>query len=79
MAKSWPNRLPSNGDSLGIELVGVAKDGEKVYVNLTNEQNASLRWLVAELIETLEINRADVYPHPAVSYKNPTEAKGARW
>jgi N-acetyl-anhydromuramyl-L-alanine amidase AmpD len=81
MSKSWPNRLPSNIDSIGIELVGAAqiKNGEKIYDDPTTEQNASLKWLVAELAETLEINKTEVYPHPAVSYKNPTEAKAAQW
>jgi len=81
MTKSWPNRLPSNIDSIGIELVGVArvKGGEKLYDDPTAEQNASLKWLIAELAETLGIGKTEVYLHPAVSYKNPTEAQGAQW
>ncbi|BBU29742.1 hypothetical protein BTHE68_34760 [Burkholderia sp. THE68] len=81
MTKSWPDRLPSNIDSIGIELVGMyrGEGNEQIYEDPTSEQNDSLKWLIAELIETLSIDKAEVYAHPAVSYKNPTEAKAAQW
>ncbi|SAK58594.1 N-acetylmuramoyl-L-alanine amidase [Caballeronia pedi] len=81
MTKSWPDRLPSNIDSIGIELVGMyrGEGKEQIYEDPTSEQNDSLKWLIAELIETLSIDKAEVYAHPAVSYKNPTEAKAAQW
>jgi N-acetyl-anhydromuramyl-L-alanine amidase AmpD len=81
MTKSWPSRLPSNIDSIGIELVGVAqiKNGERVYDDPTTEQNTALKWLIAELIETLGIDRTEIFAHPTLSYKNPTEAKAAQW
>jgi N-acetyl-anhydromuramyl-L-alanine amidase AmpD len=79
--KDWPKRFPSNGDSLGIELVGMYNDngGTQVYQNPTNEQNAALKWLIAELLETLGVSRSEVFRHPEVSYKADSEARGARW
>ncbi|MDR5762551.1 peptidoglycan recognition family protein [Caballeronia sp. LZ035] len=79
--KAWPARFPSNSDAIGIELVGMYRDSgkEQVYEAPTPEQNVSLSWLIAELIETLRIERREVYRHPEVSYKNATEASAARW
>jgi len=75
--KSLPERFPSNQDSLGIELVGESVND--VYVKVTDAQNASLQWLVAELEITLKIPSTEVFRHPAVSRKNPTEASSAIW
>ncbi|WP_157376126.1 N-acetylmuramoyl-L-alanine amidase, partial [Burkholderia ubonensis] len=81
--KPFPDRYPSNSDSIGIELVGMyymdEKTGEPVYEDVTNEQNASLRWLIRELSETLDVQMSEVYRHPEVGRKNATEASTARW
>jgi len=85
--KKFPERYPSNMDSIGIELVGVAherdaaggKKKEKVYETVTIEQNASLQWLVRELIETFGVEADEVYRHPDLSRKNLTEATTAKW
>jgi N-acetyl-anhydromuramyl-L-alanine amidase AmpD len=79
--KAWPARFPSNADAIGIELVGMYRDNgkEQIYEDPTPAQNASLKWLIAELTETLGIERREVYRHPDVSYKNPTEASAAQW
>lgn len=81
MQKSWPFRYPSNLDSIGVELVGVAKgsDEQKVYEAVTDAQNASLKWLVSELISTFCIYVTEVYRHPDLSYKRPSEAETERW
>lgn len=86
MLKKFPDRFPSNQDSIGIELVGEAlpksgniPDEKKVYQIVTDEQNNSLQWLVAELSLTLAIPMSEVFRHPEVSRKNPTEASSARW
>ncbi len=79
--KIFPIRYPSNADSIGIELVGKAygpKDN-KVFENVTAEQNESLKWLIQELTMTLKISLREVYRHPVVSRKNPTEASTAKW
>lgn len=86
MRKSVPDRFPSNLDSIGIELVGAAlpkgsavPDDKKIYQAVTSEQNASLRWLVGELLRTLNVPTHEVFRHPDVSRKNPTEASTAQW
>jgi N-acetyl-anhydromuramyl-L-alanine amidase AmpD len=78
-AKSWPDRYPSNEDSIGIELVGRFDAGTKKYETVTTEQNASLKWLVDELSVTLRLQINEVFRHPTVSYKEPTEASSANW
>lgn len=81
LSKSWPDRYPWNSDSIGIELVGLAvgpKDN-KVYEQVTAEQNTSLRWLISELSLTLSVSTSEVFRHPDVSYKTPSEAKTASW
>ena len=48
-------------------------------IRVTDEQNAALRWLVGELRRTLKVAADEVYRHPQVSYKTPTEAVNATW
>jgi N-acetyl-anhydromuramyl-L-alanine amidase AmpD len=86
MAKQVPERYPSNEDSIGIELVGavVAGNGQNtaeqgIYEAVSEQQNASLRWLIAELASTFGIPMTEIFRHPVVSRKNPTEAKSALW
>ena len=77
-AKQVPNRYPSNDDSVGIELVGkVLANG--VYDAVTADQNTSLRWLVSEIQTTLGVAVTEVFRHPEVSRKNPSEAQSAKW
>lgn len=83
--KKYPNRYPTNQDSIGIEIVGEALPREepspdkKIFEAVNNEQNSSLKWLVFELTVTLSIPMTDIFRHPAVSYKNRTEAATAKW
>ena len=84
MGKAVPDRYPSNRDSIGIELVGAAIEdpnskGTFIYNPVTAEQNASLRWLVNSLSQTLNVPMTEVFRHPEVSRKQPTEASTARW
>jgi N-acetyl-anhydromuramyl-L-alanine amidase AmpD len=83
-AKSVPDRYPSNDDSIGIELVGMSfpsKDNpeKKTYEPVTTEQQQSLKWLVSQIQETLNVPLTEVYRHPTVSRKNETEAESAQW
>lgn len=83
-AKVIPFRFPSNEDSIGIEIVGEAlpknaPDNQKVYEPVTTEQNKSLKWLIQELRFVLKIPISEVFRHPTVSRKNPTEAATAKW
>jgi N-acetyl-anhydromuramyl-L-alanine amidase AmpD len=84
IAKKIPARFPSNEDSIGIEIVGEAlpknvSDDQKVYEPVTKEQNESLKWLVQQLRFVLKIPVSEVFRHPVVSRKNPTEAATAKW
>lgn len=86
LRKEVPARYPTNKDSIGIELVSAvvtAKDtdpAEKgVYESVTAAQNQSLGWLVSELRLTLGVPVTEVFRHPVVSRKNPTEAASAKW
>lgn len=86
MLKKVPARFPANQDSIGIELVGEAlprggniPDEKKTYQTVTSEQNNALQWLIAELTLTLRISMSEVFRHPEVSRKNPTEAISAKW
>jgi len=78
-SKSYPNRYPTNNDSIGIEIVGnyIKRNGTYESVNL--KQNLSLKWLVNELTTHLKLQNNDIYKHPEVSYKQPSEAKTANW
>ena len=82
--KNWPKRYPSNGDSIGIEIVGqalpkTAPEKNRIYESVTQEQQASLQWLIQELSFTLNVQMAEVFRHPTVSWKNETEGSTASW
>jgi hypothetical protein len=56
MKKSAPERYPSNQDSMGIEIVGLALPGgpevpdeRKTHEAVSDAQQASLKWLFAAL------------------------------
>ncbi|MCS0616607.1 N-acetylmuramoyl-L-alanine amidase, partial [Massilia kyonggiensis] len=85
-AKQVPQRYPSNEDSIGIEIVGAVVAGrgqnsaeQEVYEPVNAQQNASLRWLISELTSTFGIPMTEIFRHPVVSRKNPTEAESALW
>lgn len=86
IAKGVPNRYPSNTDSIGIELVGEAlprgttvPEEDKTYEEVSKAQNEALAWLVGELSMALDVPLTEVFRHPVVSRKNPTEAATAKW
>lgn len=79
--KKFPDRFPMNADAIGIEIVGDVINEPKAptFEPVTEAQNRSLQWLVAELRRLLSIPAAEIYRHPEISYKNPHEAETARW
>jgi N-acetyl-anhydromuramyl-L-alanine amidase AmpD len=86
MAKHVPQRYPSNEDSVGIEIVGAVVTGrgqssaeQGAYETVNAQQNASLHWLISELTSTFGIPMTEIFRHPVVSRKNPTEAESALW
>jgi hypothetical protein len=75
-----------NEDSISIELARQASplnkktsDTEKMYKTAIEVQGSSLVWLVDGLSAALKIPLTEVFRHPTVSYKNPTEASTAKW
>jgi len=77
--KAYPARYPLNKDSIGIEIVGDYDKAKKVYERVNNAQNKALKWLVGELGFHFVMDKHDVYRHPEVSYKKPSEARTAAW
>ncbi|MFK8260681.1 N-acetylmuramoyl-L-alanine amidase [Erwinia sp. AnSW2-5] len=81
--KNYPDRFPSNVDSIGIEIVGEAKkvDGSPhpVYEPVNDKQNDSLKWLINELTTTLKVPMNEIHRHPDIGRKNETEASTAKW
>lgn len=80
-AKPYPARYPDNADSIGIEIVGkhVGGDESELYEKPTEAQQASLHWLVTQLLDAYGLTTIDIYRHPQVSRKNKGEAKDAVW
>jgi len=81
--KTYPDRFPSNDDSIGIELVGesfvTGPKGTKIdFVDLTDKQRESLKWLLRELAETLKVPLTEIFRHPVVAFKEPAEARSAQ-
>lgn len=74
--KPFPTRYPSNKDSIGVEIVSLFKNGN--FESITNEQQNSLTWLLNELTQTLNINRAEIYRHSEVSWKQQSEGSSAK-
>jgi N-acetyl-anhydromuramyl-L-alanine amidase AmpD len=78
--KDYPDRYPQNDDSIGVEIVGGYDDEKDEYEAVNSSQNESLKWLVNAISENLDLDTSDdVYRHPEVSYKKPSEAKTAEW
>ena len=81
--REFPDRYPSNRDSIGIELVGGYQDipgkPEPVYDPVTTRQQMSLKWLVQVICKYRGVSATEVYRHPAVSWKVPTETVSAQW
>ena len=78
--KAYPAGYPMNEDAIGIELVGkqLGKADDSPFEEPTPAQQGSLQWLVRELLETLHLQRTDIYRHPQVSRKSEGEAAHAQ-
>lgn len=77
--KAYPDRYPTNNDAIGVEMVGKYNPVQQSYESVNLLQNAALKWLVQELSATLNLTNSDIYRHPEISYKQPSEAKTAVW
>ena len=75
-SKSYPNRYPINSDSIGIEVVGKYDNKTKRYPNATTKQLESLEQLVAVLLELFNMNKANIYAHAKIAYKDENSTEG---
>jgi len=77
LGKTYPQRYPSNHDSLGVEVVGMFQPAVKAFDTPTPAQLKSLKYLVDILVKQFNLNLlSDVYAHGAIARKEVTE--GAR-
>lgn len=77
--KAYPDRYPTNEDSLGIEIVSAFDTKKQTYDSVNKEQNEALAWLVKVLEDKLSLSAGDVYTHGSIGYKQPSEASTATW
>jgi N-acetyl-anhydromuramyl-L-alanine amidase AmpD len=72
--KTYPQRFPSNDDSIGIEVVGRFSITNKNFTAPTNLQVEALKWLVDELTKHYSLNlRNDVFAHGKMARKEASE------
>jgi N-acetyl-anhydromuramyl-L-alanine amidase AmpD len=75
-AKAYPDRYPTNGDSIAIEVVGKYDPATKLFERPTEKQTESLKWLSAELSQRYGLDLSkDVFRHSDISYKQADEAR----
>lgn len=74
--KPYPERYPTNGDSVGIEVVGRYNEATKTWDAPTPEQRASIQRLVGTLQQNFGLDDNDVYQHDRISRKTPGEGAG---
>jgi len=75
-------RLPVGFKAIGKEAeltLDELRGRRGIYDEPTAAQNQSLSWLVRVLQESIRIGNEEVFRHPLVSRKNPTEAQEANW
>ena len=73
--KAYPERYPTNGDSVAIEVVGKFDPKTKLFERPTAEQTESLKWLTQALSSHYDLDlQKDVYRHSDISYKQADEA-----
>jgi len=73
--KQYPDRYPSNGDSLGIEVVG-AMSSRQVYEMPNKVQLDALFWLLDQLIAATGIGIQDIYAHGRIAHKDNQKTEG---
>jgi N-acetylmuramoyl-L-alanine amidase len=74
--RPYPERYPTNGDSVGIEVVGRYNAATSTWDPPTTEQRASIRRLVGTLQNNFGLNDHDVYQHDVISRKTPGAGAG---
>lgn len=74
--RPYPERYPTNGDSVGIEVVGDYNERTKTWDPPTAAQTASIQRLVGSLQQNFGLNDNDVYQHDVISRKTAGEGAG---
>lgn len=74
--RGYPDRYPTNGDSIGIEVVATYNATTKTWQEPTEAQRASIQTLVGTLQNNFGLNDRDVYEHDRISYKTQGEGAG---
>jgi hypothetical protein len=75
-AKPYPQRYPTNRDSIGIEVVATYDERTRTWQAPTEQQSASIRRLVGILQQNYGLDNNDIYQHDVVSYKTHGEGAG---
>lgn len=74
--RPYPERYPTNADSVGIEVVGRYRPATETWDDPTPEQVVSIRLLMESLQRNFGLTDKDVYQHDAISRKTPGEGAG---
>lgn len=74
--RPYPERYPTNADSIGIEVVGRYRPATQDWDPPSPEQSAALRRLMGSLQRNFGLTDEDVYEHDAISRKTPGEGAG---
>ncbi|GAA3914452.1 hypothetical protein GCM10022229_04320 [Luteimonas lutimaris] len=74
--KAYPERYPTNEDSVGIEVVAMYDESTKTWDAPTPEQTESIKVLVRILKKAYSLQDADVYAHDTISRKTEGEDQG---
>lgn len=74
--KPYPERYPTNRDSIGIEVVATYNERTQTWQEPTEAQRASIQRLVGALQNNYGLNDRDVYEHDRISFKTQGEGAG---
>ncbi|MBP6749591.1 MAG: N-acetylmuramoyl-L-alanine amidase [Xanthomonadaceae bacterium] len=74
--RGYPDRYPTNRDSIGIEVVATYDERTRTWQEPTEAQRASIQRLVGTLQNNFGLNDRDVYEHDRISYKTQGEGAG---
>lgn len=74
--RPYPERYPTNADSIGIEVVARYHPDTQRWDDPTLEQTMAITRLVESLQRNFGLTDEDVYAHDAISRKTPGEGNG---
>jgi len=74
--RPYPERYPTNADSIGIEVVGRYDPATQTWDAPTPGQAAAIQHLIGSLQRNFGLTNEDVYQHDVISRKTPGEGAG---